>query len=155
MEKDTQKEEYLHSTLARSYLSYFIFSFIGLFIDSFIKLDYHIKHGDTLTLVCFVVGSFFIFWAQYTSRHLAKGIGTAPSPYFHSGPYRLMRNPTHLGIVMLVAGYTIVSGSIIFLFITMMGYLVSNVFFRKYESILRDTYGDDYQQYKSKVPKIL
>jgi protein-S-isoprenylcysteine O-methyltransferase Ste14 len=66
-----------------------------------------------------------------------------------------MRNPTQIGILILVTGYTAVSGSIVFLTATLLGYLVSNVFFKKYESILHREYGAEYTQYKDNVPKIL
>lgn len=141
----------IHTTLARSYLIYFICSIVGLFADTLLRFDVALSHANTIALVCFGVGALLIMWAQYTSRQTKKD---ATHPYFLYGPYRLMRNPTHLGLVILVLGYTVVSGSIIFCAITLVGYLVSNVFFRKYESMLKTTYDGAYEEYQSKVPKI-
>ncbi len=143
MDNDT-----IHSKLAKSYLTYFICSILGLFLDTFIGIDINLKYAEPIAFVCFILGTFLILWAQYTSRK-------KDGPYFFRGPYRFMRNPTHLGIVFLVTGYTLVSGSIIFFAITIVGYFISNIFFQKYESILDRTYGPEYQKYKAEVPKIL
>ncbi len=147
--------ESIHTKLAKSYLSYFVFSIVGLFIDTLIGFDINIKNAEPIALACFVVGSILMAWAQYTSSHHTKEWAKSTSLYFYRGPYRFMRNPTHLGIVLLVTGYTLVSGSLVFFGITIIGYTISNIFFQKYEAILDRTYGKEYQNYKAKVPKIL
>lgn len=144
----------IHAKLAKSYLSYFIFSIIGLFIDTFIGFNIEIENATIISILSFFVGTGLMFWAQFTSRHYEKELATMSPAYFCRGPYRYMRNPTHLGIVFLVMGYTIVSGSLVFFGVTVIGYLISNVFFQKYESILDRTYGEEYQKYKTTVPKI-
>jgi protein-S-isoprenylcysteine O-methyltransferase Ste14 len=148
MEKDTHKKS-LHITLAQSYLANFIFSLLGLFADNFFSIGTPLDSGQWIALACFIIGPVIIFWAQGTSS------GNNPIPYFQRGPYKWMRNPTQIGILILVTGYTAVSGSIVFLTATLLGYLVSNVFFKKYESILHREYGAEYTQYKDNVPKIL
>jgi protein-S-isoprenylcysteine O-methyltransferase Ste14 len=134
--------------LAHSYLAYFAFSLIGLFVDTFWSFGAPLEYGNSVALACFVVGPLLIWWAQGTSS-IKSDI-----PYFKRGPYRYLRNPTHIGIVMLVAGYTAVSGSIVFLAVTVLGYLISNVFFKRYESLLHTEYGEQYSDYKKTVPKI-
>ena len=150
-----ENKDSIQNILAHSYLSYFIFSFIGLFVDTLIGFNIYVKYSNTIAIWCFFVGSLLILWAQYTSGKAVQQNGTKQSPYFLRGPYRYVRNPTHLGIVILVAGYTLVSGSLVFFFVTLIGYLTSNVFFKEYESVLYTTYGDEYKEYKSKTPKIL
>lgn len=142
----------IHTTLARSYLVYFICSIVGLFADTLLRFTVVLSYANMIAIVCFGLGALLIMWAQYTSRHTKKD---SSRPYFLYGPYRYMRNPTHLGMVILVLGYTVVSGSIIFCAITLVGYLISNILFRKYESMLKTTYDGTYQEYQSKVPKIL
>lgn len=145
----------LNNTLARSYLAYFIFSVIGLFADTMVAFDMHVQGAITLALIFFALGPGLIVWAQYTSRHYAGDADhDGQSDYFLHGPYRYLRNPTHLGILLLVTGYTFVSGSLIFFAITAIGYLISNVLFKKYESILHTTTGETYATYQTKVPKI-
>lgn len=133
---------------------YFVFSIVGLFVDTLIGFDINLPFANPITLVCFGVGALLILWAQYTSRHRATGVQAA-TPYFFRGPYRYMRNPTHLGMVILVTGYTLVSGSIVFFGVTVIGYIISNMLFHQYEAILDRTYGAEYKKYQASVPKIL
>jgi protein-S-isoprenylcysteine O-methyltransferase Ste14 len=146
----------VHVTLARSYLVYFICSIVGLFADTFIGFTIYIQQASQIAVVCFAIGSLLIAWAQYTSRHGIKESqeGEPVTTYFYRGPYRYLRNPTHLGILLLVTGYTIVSGSLLFFGVTVIGYLISNIFFHRYEAILDRTYGDTHKEYKTNVPKI-
>jgi len=146
-----QSNPSVHTTLAHSYLVHFIASIVGLFADTLVGFEVVLPHSPVLAITYFVLGAGLIFWAQRTSRHSVRD---TTKPYFLRGPYRYMRNPTHLGLVVLVVGYTVVSGSIIFCTITLVGYLVSNIFFRKYESLLRQTYDGAYEDYQSNVPKI-
>jgi protein-S-isoprenylcysteine O-methyltransferase Ste14 len=141
----------IHTTLARSYLIYFICSIVGLFADMVVRFTIVLPYAHTIAIACFGLGALLIAWAQYTSRHAKQHQGR---PYFLRGPYTLMRNPTHLGMVILVLGYTVVSGSVIFCAVTLVGYLISNVLFRRYESQLKSTYDGAYEDYQSKVPKI-
>ncbi len=151
MNSNNTSQSTIHPTLARSYVAYFVASIVGLCADTLSGFGAPLPYATGITVACFALGALLIFWAQYTSR----ATKTVPDArYFFAGPYRYMRNPTHLGILLLVVGYTVVSGSIIFCAITLIGYLVSNIFFQKYEAILDRTYGQEYQSYKARVPKI-
>jgi protein-S-isoprenylcysteine O-methyltransferase Ste14 len=134
--------------LAHSYLAYFAFSLLGLFADTLWNFGTPMRHGAIIALACFILGPLLIWWAQGTSSEKSD------TPYFLRGPYKYLRNPTHIGIVILVAGYTAVSGSIAFLAVTVFGYIVSNMFFKKYEASLHAEYGEEYKEYKQSVPKI-
>lgn len=141
----------IHTTLAHSYLTYFVCSMVGLFGDTLLGFDIAVVHAPTIAITCFVFGAVLIGWAQYTSRHTSTD---QTKPYFLRGPYRYMRNPTHLGMVILVLGYTVVSGSVIFCAVTLIGYLISNIFFKKYEKLVVASYDGTYADYQSNVPKI-
>jgi protein-S-isoprenylcysteine O-methyltransferase Ste14 len=143
----------IHTTLARSYIAYFVCSMVGLLADALFGFVVPVPQGTLIALVCFAVGPALIWWAQHTSRTSVSA--AAGTTYFNRGPYRFLRNPTHLGIVILVAGYAAVTGSMIFLFVTLIGYMISNHFFKRYETILRITYGEDYKEYESSTPKVL
>lgn len=139
----------LNIALAHSYLANFVFSLVGLLLDTVFGVGVPTAHGEWIALACFIIGPLIIWWAQATSSV------TSDVPYFERGPYKFLRNPTQIGILILVTGYTAVSGSIIFLAATLVGYLISNKFFKTYESILHRQYGDQYKNYKDSVPKIL
>jgi len=145
----------IHTTLARSYFAYYLFSIVGLLADSIIGFNTPIAFAQTIAISCFILGPLLIIWAQRTSSHFRQRGEDKQHAYFKHGPYRLMRNPTHLGLVILVTGYAAISGSAVFLAITVFGYIVSNMLFKKYESILTEKYGEHYHEYKTKVPKIL
>lgn len=141
----------VHRTLAHSYLMYFLASMVGLFADTFLAFSVSSPAATPIAIVCLGLGPALIAWAQYTSNRFRKENTTGA--YYYHGPYRYLRNPTHLGLLILVTGYTLVSGSLAFFAITALGYLISNIFFKKYESILERT--TDYEAYQSKVRRVL
>lgn len=140
--------------LAKSYLSYFIASFIGLFVDAFISIPINVKFALPLAIIFMGLGPLLMLWAQYTSWRCRREAHGHSAAFFHHGPYRFIRNPTHLGILILVTGYTLVSGSLVFFGTTLIGFLLSNIFFSKYEKITHETYGEKYLEYKTHTPKI-
>lgn len=143
----------VHTTLAKSYLVYFVASLMGLFADMFISFPLDVPFAKTIAIIFFGLGPLIILWAQYTSGRFQKENPTLP--YFHHGPYRFVRNPTHLGLLILVTGYTLISGSMVFFGVTLIGFLISNILFSKYEKILHESHGDKYKDYKATTPKIL
>ncbi len=147
-----QESETIHHELARSYMMYFLASMAGLFADSFISAPFNVPYGHTIAIILFGLGPLLMLWAQYTSWRCQTHKHSAA--YFHHGPYRIIRNPTHLGILLLVAGYTLISGSLVFFIATLVGYLASNVFFTKYERIFHRKFGETYQAYTERTPKI-
>lgn len=149
-----QRSDSIHLTLAHSYLTYYLCSIFGLFADTFISFTITVPGASRMALTFFILGTLLMVWAQYTSHKFRQKENAPANPYFLHGPYRFVRNPTHLGIVLLVTGYTFVSGSLVFFAVTAFGYLISNIFFKKYEAILDRTYGDDYKKYQASVPRI-
>lgn len=145
----------VHRVLAQSYLAYFLLCLLGLFLGLFFPMQFSVPHARLFAILCFGVGPALIVWAQLTSRRFEIVKEQTGQAQFNRGPYRYLRNPTQLGLVILVAGYAFASGTAI-LFVTAGGaYLISNIFFRKHESILEDRYGQPYKEYKTSVPKIM
>ena len=141
-----------HEILAKSYIVYFIFSIIALFIDSRLHLHFYASFLNPVAIVCFAVGPLLIFWAQLTSL---KTIQTKHFHlYFGKGPYKFMRNPTQLGILILITGYVLISSSLVFFLINIIAYIISNAYFKKYEQALGATY-QGYVPYKGSVKKVL
>lgn len=142
----------IHHVLAKSYLSHFVASMVGLLIDAFLAVPFDVPYAKTVSIVFLGLGPLLILWAQVTSWHCEKHKHSAM--YYMHGPYRFVRNPTHLGILILVAGYTLVSGSLVFFATTLLGFLISNIFFRKYEAINHARFGEHYKQYKARTPRL-
>lgn len=148
------EENTIHHELAKSYLAYFVASMAGLLVDSFLHISFDVPYAKTVGIVLMGLGPLLMLWAQLTS---AKGHAKPASrfvQYFEYGPYRFVRNPTHLGILLLVTGYTLISGSVVFFATTFIGFVVSNIFFGKYESLMHQSFGDAYTKVKETTPKV-
>ena len=144
-----------HRILAHSYLTYFLLCSFGLFLETFFPLTISVPQGDTFATICFIVGPLLILWAQYISYKYQVIRKETGEPKFNLGPYKYLRNPTHLGLLILVGGYTLVSKAAMLFIVTGVAYIISNIFFRKYERLLESRHKDLYKTYKSSVPKIM
>jgi len=147
-------DETYHEILAKSYLVYFICSSIALFFDSRLNLHFSFPLQLPIAIICFGAGPLLILWAQFSS----SGVATTQQRsglYFGKGPYKYMRNPTQLGLLILVAGYTLISSSIIFFAVTIVSYFISNIYFKRYEKYLAIHFTEHYNAYKEKVKKLL
>lgn len=114
-----------------------------------------VPENTALTIVCFILGPLLIAWAQYTSYTFEKIKEKTGQFIFHRGPYKILRNPTQLGLLILVTGYALATGAVFLFLSTIASYLISNIFFKKHEQILEARYGDEYRSYKEKVKKVL
>ncbi|MBP6858086.1 MAG: isoprenylcysteine carboxylmethyltransferase family protein [Candidatus Pacebacteria bacterium] len=145
----------VHKILASSYLSYFLLILGGLFFDIFFPLKFSFPNGQVLTIIFFAVGPALILWAQHSSHKFEKIKEKTGSLSFGTGPYKYLRNPTQLGLVILVAGYAFASGAAVLFIAVGIAYLISNIFFRKHESVLEARYGEHYSKYRDSVRKII
>lgn len=148
------QEQTIHHHLAKSYMSYFMASLVGLFIDLFVSAPFDVGYAYPIAIVFMGLGPLMMLWAQYTSWQCQNEVHGHSASFFHHGPYRFVRNPTHLGLLILVTGYTLVSGSLIFFVTTLIGFFMSNIFFKKYEKLNVDKFGENYHLYKKNTPKI-
>jgi protein-S-isoprenylcysteine O-methyltransferase Ste14 len=142
----------LNHVLAKSYLAHFVASIVGLLVDAFIAVPFDVPYAHTIAIIFFGLGPMIILWAQYTSWHCEQHKHSAT--FYMHGPYRFVRNPTHLGVLILVAGYTMVAGSFVFFGTTLLGFLISNIFFKKYEAINHQSFGEHYAKYKAQTPRL-
>ncbi len=140
--------------LAKSYLAYFLASLVGLFVDAFIAAPFDVGFARPIAIIFMGLGPALMLWAQYSSWRCHLMGHPHSAQYFKHGPYRLVRNPTHLGILILVTGYTLISGSLIFFATTLLGFLFSNIFFNKYERVNHSALGSEYRDYITRTPKI-
>jgi len=145
----------VHRVLATSYLTYFMLCSVGLFLGIFFPLHFSVPHALFFAVVCFAAGPTLMIWAQYTSHRFEIVKQQTGELHFNRGPYRYLRNPTQLGLVILVLGYAFATGTALLFVTTGVAYIISNVFFKKHEAILESRYGDSYKAYKSSVRKIL
>jgi protein-S-isoprenylcysteine O-methyltransferase Ste14 len=152
---EQQVQQSVHKVLAQSYLVFFILCAVGLFVDTLFPLTIVIPFGRVFAIGCFGVGPLLIAWAQYTSHRFEIIKQQTGKTLFNSGPYRYLRNPTQLGLVILTMGYALVSQATALFLATFISYLISNIFFKRHEAILAARYGQPYLDYKASVSKIL
>ena len=75
-----------------------------------------------------------------------------PSHFISKGPFRISRNPMYLGMLIILAGTSILFRSIILLIPSFLYLLVMNIFYiRKEETYLLEQFGDEFLSYKKKV----
>ena len=75
---------------------------------------------------------------------------------FQDGPYSIARHPLYLFSTIGTVGFGLMMGSV-FLTILLAGitFLILNATAEKEEHFLRDKFGDDYDEYASRVPRIV
>lgn len=141
----------VHHILVHSYTMYFVLFLIGVALDVIFRFQIFSSLVFTWIGVIFLIFStFLIIWAQKTSRHLKKE--NMSKETFRQGPYRYTRNPTHLGLVMLIFGFGIIANAIFIILTTLISFLINKfVFLKKEESVLAEKFGAPYLEYKKSV----
>jgi len=141
----------VHHVLAHSYTVHFVLFLIGVFLDAVFKLEFFTNPTVVVVGIIFIIfGSFFVLWAQNTSRNLQKE--NISKEIFSKGPYRYTHSPTHWGLFFLMLGFGIVINAIFVILFTLISFLINRLYFlKKEEKILIDKYGIHYLEYKKKI----
>lgn len=141
----------VHHILGHSYSMYFVLFLVGVFLDfiSPVKIFSH-SVFVWVGIILLMFATVLIFWAQKTSRELKKE--NMSKETFYQGPYRYTRNPTHLGLVMLIFGFGIVANAVFVVLTTLISFLINKfVFLKKEEAVLTEKFGASYLEYKNSV----
>lgn len=144
----------VHEVLARSYLWFLMLCSAGLFFDLFFPLRISLPYAETAGIGLLVAAPILMLWAQSASHRFAKEReqGSAiTEAMFKYGPYTFLRNPTHVGLTLLIWGYALITSSELLFITTLAATLISNWYFRKHETILEEKYGEPYRQYRASV----
>ena len=97
-----------------------------------------------------IFGTFLVFWAQKTSRHL--NIENITKETFCHGPYRYTRSPTHWGLFLLMLGFGMIANAFFIVLFSIISFLITKlVFLKKEEKVLAAKYGTPYLEYKKSV----
>lgn len=145
------QKQSVHKVLAHSHSAQFVLFLFAVFLDLRFGIKIFWNSGFVIFgVILLIFGSFFIFWAQYTSHHLDKKNITKES--FARGPYRYIRNPTNFGIFFMMLGFGItVNSFFVILFSFISSLVVKFIFLEKEEKILSAKYGAPYLEYKKSV----
>jgi protein-S-isoprenylcysteine O-methyltransferase Ste14 len=99
-----------------------------------------------------------IYLNLYTDRLIKKYETTikpfeTPTTFIIRGPFRYSRNPIYLGMVLIILGCSLLSGSLISFFISFVfAYVLHFLYIIPEEAIMENNFGKKYMEYKSKVP---
>jgi protein-S-isoprenylcysteine O-methyltransferase Ste14 len=93
------------------------------------------------------------------ARFAVEGLGT-PAPVFPAshlvvtGWYRYVRNPMYVAVLSVIVGQALIFGSVALLEYGSLAWLLAHVFVLAYEEpTLRGTFGEEYQIYRTNVPR--
>ena len=133
-----------------------IASFLGIVAigildwNSFIFIHWvHSAIGSTLIMI----GLSFATWSIHTlSVQTTLGLGGS---LIKTGPYRYSRNPQYVGDIVALAGYAILTNSWMALITAILGMAWFALAPFTEEPWLSEHYGEEYEKYKSEVPRFL
>lgn len=128
------------------------FFFVGLLdFDSAILPS--LKTHLSLALLCFIVGMSLGTWAGRTfGFRLTLGLGDR---LVTRGPYCYTRNPQYLGDSLSILGYMVLTNSWMVGAIGLLGLILNLLAQFTEEPWLEERFGDDYREYKRRVPRFL
>lgn len=154
--EESKNSMMVHNILAHSYLIYFAGLVIGVFLDAVFKWQIVSNtHVLVWAIIFMLLGTFFIIWAQMTSRKTAPNrndLGTVSHTDFLRGPYCFTRSPTQVGLTLLIAGFGFFINSISVVVLTLIISILNHfTFVAKQEKRLATKYGESYENYKNKV----
>ncbi len=156
LESDVINAVKVHDTLAHSYLIYFAGLVIGVFLDAIFKIQI-LSTAPVLVGagILMLIGTFFIVWAQMTSRKTApkrNDMNSVSHSDFLKGPYRLTRSPTQVGLTLLLVGFGFFINSLsVVVLILVISVINHFTFVHSQEKRLLEKYGKSYKNYKDKV----
>lgn len=108
--------------------------------------------------VLFTIGTIIMLWSRITLWDSFRLGGVEPSDsdkLILSGPFKVLRHPTYLSIIINSLGLAIIVQSLsIFVLFTLLIVLIIRVIPIE-EALLVKTYGEEYKDYQKKVKKIL
>jgi protein-S-isoprenylcysteine O-methyltransferase Ste14 len=104
----------------------------------------------------------FGLWIGLTARIMFARIGTTIKPFQESsklatdGPFRFSRNPIYLSMTMLLVGFALLLGSLTpFLVIPAFFLVIDKRFVPVEEAMLAQTFGAEFDAYRSRVRRWL
>lgn len=153
-ENNTCKPSVVHFILSNSYFVFFVLFVVGVMFHIYMPIPLFVKPLPPVLGVMFLFfGSYLILWAQNTSHKTKKQmLEKNVKRDFARGPYKYSRNPTHIGLTVVVLGFALLSNSMLVVVSLFFSSLITKfVFLRKEEKHLEKNYGQDYLDYKNKV----
>jgi protein-S-isoprenylcysteine O-methyltransferase Ste14 len=161
--RDTTESTVQHETIAGR-LSYALFMWIGFLLlfwrGRLPYVDFQLwptSHASLVTgLAVQAVGLGFTVWARLTlGKNWSGRIATGGNQQLvTNGPYRFVRHPIYTGLLLAIAGLTLVVGSFQGLLGFVFGAVGVLVKIRREETSVRRHFGSAYEEYARRVPAL-
>lgn len=103
------------------------------------------------------VGAFLMTWAasEFSSHKTTLMPSEAASTVVMSGPYRYTRNPIYLSMMLVYAGISLMFDSPLALILILPVIVFLNRQAKREEQYLERVFGDQYAEYRKRVPRWL
>lgn len=156
-EKESEKvyrSGMIHSVISNSYITFLSAIILGIILDSFVNFKLFGNHiFQYLGFIMVIIGPALVYWSQWSSRvSKEKALKNGVTLGFEYGPYKFTRNPSYLGVFVMVMGLGFIFNSISSLFFGIIAYFVVKfVFIKQEEHLLFLKFGQSYLDYKNKV----
>ena len=110
-----------------------------------------------LGLLLLLLGTILITLAgsEFTSHNTTFKVSEAATTIVKSGPYRYTRNPIYLSMMMAYTGITLIFDSPLALLLLFPLIILFNRQAEKEERYLEGAFGNEYLEYKKRVPRCL
>jgi protein-S-isoprenylcysteine O-methyltransferase Ste14 len=111
----------------------------------------------TLGLVLVLSGALLITWAasEFSSHKTTLMPSEAASTVVKSGPYRYTRNPIYLSMMLVYSGIALMFDSPLALILILPVIVLLNRQAKREERYLERAFGDQYAEYRKRVPRWL
>jgi len=143
-----------HFILLNSYLVFFFAFIIGAFLDPIFKITIFSNHiYKDVGFAMIILATIIIYWSQKSSKDSIKKYNKGLiESFFEFGPYKYLRNPTHLSLFFLTFGFSLVINSFFGVVLNIVAYIITRLFFlKKQERVLSVKHGQVYDEYKKRV----
>lgn len=157
MGKGPKELSHVVANIAIVFFAGFVIAIIGAWMLPWLKLIPITSPAFLNILRVFGFGALFfgtlvVFSAQKYRKHLYKK-GTDKLCFdFYVGPYKYMRHPTYLGLLILMIGLACILNSLPVVVVAVTTVVIAHfTLIRDEEKLLAGECGEAYQTYKSKV----
>lgn len=152
--KSNRPKGIIHILLFHSYSIYLLAIILGIIFD--IRYPLSLFNSPTYQSMGFLIiifGSIIIYWAQSSTNSDKKNLNKERNTnFFFRGPYKYTRNPTNLGLTIMSLGLAFVMNSFFSIVFVLISYIIARLFFiKKQDQILKEKYGDVFEEYKKQV----
>ncbi len=109
-----------------------------------------------LFCLVWIIGAIYNLWkAPAVQMWSSSAVAKAGHELRTDGPYRITRHPIYTGILGMLFGTMLMSGLGLYLFIFILGIVIFEVKLHLEERLLTETFGEQYVQYKRRVPQLI